>query len=116
MAMGGGIVTVTGGGTVTVMGGGILMLICAMEATGVANAANMDKDEITNRKRRMLIPPSPSLAFVPTQSRRNDATLRHNRACGGGSTKIVINDLDLRPSEFLQAIMRRSQLIPISTR
>ena len=56
------------------------MLICAMEATGVANAANMDKDEITNRKRRMLIPPSPSLAFVPTRSRRNDATLRHNRA------------------------------------
>ena len=65
MAMGGGTVTVTGGGTVmvtgggtvTVMGGGIPMLICAMEATGVANAANMDKDEITNRKRRMLIPP-----------------------------------------------------------
>jgi hypothetical protein len=60
---GGGTVTTTGGGTVMVMGGGILMLICAFEATGMANAASADKSRMTDRKRRMLSPPS--LAFVP---------------------------------------------------
>jgi hypothetical protein len=64
---GGGTVTTTGGGTATTTGGAILMLICAIEATGIADAVSAE-NQITDRKHRMSSPPSPSLAFVPTQS------------------------------------------------